>query len=71
MDRIIELLETQLSSTFQFATEECKYLLSNLYTCAQEAESGKTDPVISVVCDYGQQFTVEFSKLKRSKLVRW
>ena len=62
-DPIIEMIENQLSDACQFAMSGCKYHLSNLYTCAENADDGETDPVMIVVCDYGQHITLEYSKL--------
>jgi len=62
-DPIIEMIESQLSNACQFATDDCKFLLSNLYTCADIADDTEVDPVMIVVRDYGQQIALEYAKL--------
>jgi hypothetical protein len=67
-DTIVEMIEEQVGNACKFATDECQYLLSNLYTCAEKADSGETDPVMVVVRDYGHQIAHEYSKLGEANL---
>jgi len=67
-DPIIEMIESQLSGKCLFATDDCKFLLSNLYTCAELADDTEIDPVMIVVRDYGQQIALEYSKLGEANL---
>jgi hypothetical protein len=67
-DAIIEMIENGLDEACQFATNDCKFLLSNLYTCAEVVSYVETHPVMIVVRDHGKQLALEYSKLGESNL---
>merc|ERR1711865_504120 len=58
-----------------FATGDCKSYLSNMYTCAEETNSGKTeiDSAVRDVLkfDEGSRYTLEMAKLGNEALQRF
>jgi hypothetical protein len=69
---IMEQLEEHLFQTCEYATDECRLVLSNLYSCAkQQSGVDDLDPTLqSVVLEQGRRIALKHSKLGDASLHR-